>query len=177
MSEKDNYVAVEGSNHHKLAKEYDKNDGNVKGANCMRCWEKGSYVTYKSLNFGSKGDVRAIKVIFAKGNEGGEVRVKLGKEGKDGTEIAKFFPCNTGGWGSYKIGYFTIKKNDIVGVYDLTFVGTKDVFNFKSFELLKYSSTGKFYASFTTLVVLVHAKPSYITLSNIVLRIIYSYNL
>merc|ERR1740124_1380649 len=97
-------------------------------------FDEDDYMTYSSLNFGPPGTTRAIRIRFAKNNDGGVVEIRL--DDCNGKVIAEFNPGHTGGWGKFTNAYVGI--DDVDGIHDLTFVGKdirRGVMNLEWFEL------------------------------------------
>jgi len=103
------------------------------GDDVVACFGTDDYVSYSSINFGPSGTTKTVKVLFAKGNGGGRVELRLG--GNTGTVLGEFKPWNTGGWDNYVEGVFTI--TDVEGVHDVTFVAKDSggALNLKTFQL------------------------------------------
>ncbi len=95
-------------------------------------YDAGDYVTYANVNFGPAGTTKSIRIRYAKANNGGSVLVKLG--GADGSQVAEFFPVNTGGGSNWVEGNIPL---DVDGIHDVTFVATgrRVVLNLEWIEL------------------------------------------
>ena len=120
---------------HVLATEYSDQSGLHSTYDQLTHFDQTDYVTYSSLNFGSSGATKSIRLSYAKGNSNGKIEMRLG--GPQGVVIATYSPQYTGGWNDYVT--VDIPIDLVEGVHDLTFIGTESngVWNLEWFELSK----------------------------------------
>ena len=92
------------------------------------------YLTYSNINFGSSGTTKSIRLSYSKGNDGGELEMRLG--GPEGNLIGTYTPENTGGWDDFIDTYY-VPIDLVDGVHDLTFVAKNSggLFDLEWFEL------------------------------------------
>jgi hypothetical protein len=108
------------------------------GGETIGWFDNGDHMTYESLNFGSLGTTKSIRVSYAKASTGGRMEIRLG--GPEGTLIGELYPKRTGSWDDYQDVYVNIKR--VEGVHDVTFVGRDagGVLNLENFELTEVVS-------------------------------------
>ena len=106
------------------------------GGETIGWFDNGDHITYESLNFGSLGTTKSIRISYAKATNGGRMEIRLG--GPEGTLIGEFYPARTGSWDNYQDAFVTI--SEVEGVHDVTFVGRDigGVLDLKNFELLGF---------------------------------------
>lgn len=103
------------------------------GGKSIGYFDSNDYVTYKNINFGSRGQTNRITLRYSKGNAGNTLELRVG--GPTGTLIAQYNPANTGSWSTFVDVEIAIA--DVEGIQDLTFVskGGGYVLDWEWFEL------------------------------------------
>ncbi len=113
--------------------------GTLSSGTTVTHFDNNDYLIYTSINFGSAGSTKGFLLNYSKGNDGGELEIRLGA-GVSGQLISKIGPASTGGWDKFMTAYVGL-LSDVSGIHDITLVAkkTNGVLNVGSLKLSDFS--------------------------------------